>query len=106
MNITLLAINSKYIHSSLALWYLTAACEPCGTLSPLEHSMNEPLFHILQSVYETNPDILVISCYIWNIDYVPVSYTHLDVYKRQMHHILAILPIVKKISARCASLRF
>lgn len=70
MNITLLAINSKYIHSSLALWYLTAACKPCGDLTPLEHSMNEPLFHILHSVYETEPDVLVVSCYIWNIGYV------------------------------------
>ncbi|MBR5478943.1 MAG: DUF4080 domain-containing protein [Clostridia bacterium] len=68
MKITLLSINSKYIHSSLALWYLTAACEGIGKVTPLEHSINEPSSKILQSVYESHPDFLCICCYIWNID--------------------------------------
>ncbi len=70
MKITLLSINSKYIHSSLALWYLTAACTGYGEITPLEHSINEPSGKILQSVFESAPDVLAVCCYIWNIDTV------------------------------------
>jgi len=70
MNISILAINSKYVHSSLALWYLTAACKDCGVVTPLEHSINEPRGKILQSVCESNPDVLAVCTYIWNIDMV------------------------------------
>lgn len=70
MKLTLLSINSKYIHSSLAMWYLTAACDKYCTVTPLEHSINEPRLKILQSVCESEPDVFAICCYIWNIDMV------------------------------------
>lgn len=67
---TLLALNSKFIHSSLALWYLKAACKDIANVTSLECTINEPILDILHSIYDTAPDVLCISCYIWNIECV------------------------------------
>ena len=44
MKILLAAVNAKYIHSNLAVYSLKA--------------------------YAEDPDILCLSCYIWNLDYI------------------------------------
>lgn len=71
MKILLTAINAKYIHSSLAIRYLYKTCEnlPCE-IEMLEVSINNHLLEIANRIFDARPDILSISCYIWNIELV------------------------------------
>ena len=66
----LLAINSKYIHSNLAVYCLKAATEYSDRVCIKEYTINNHADDILKGIYEEQPDVIGISCYIWNIDYV------------------------------------
>ena len=77
MKTLLLAINSQYIHSSLAPWYLAAAVGDAMSTYPelrvpdvLEFNINQAVETVSAEIIAAEPDILSISCYIWNIDYV------------------------------------
>ena len=76
MNILLTAINAKYIHSNPAVYSLRAyACRYGGSryeeeIRIAEYTINQPADEILMDIYERRPDILCISCYLWNISYV------------------------------------
>lgn len=76
MNILLAAINAKYIHSNPAVYSLRAyACRYGGSryeeeIRIAEYTINQPVDEILMDIYERCPDILCISCYLWNISYV------------------------------------
>ena len=76
MNILLTAINAKYIHSNPAVYSLRAyACRYGGSryeeeIRIAEYTINQPVDEILMDIYERCPDILCISCYLWNINYV------------------------------------
>lgn len=71
MNIVLTAINSKYIHSNLAVRSLRAyAGEYCEEVRIAEYTINQRVEEILMDLYKLQPDILCFSCYIWNIEYV------------------------------------
>ena len=68
MKTVIIALNSKYIHSALAPWYLKANCTPdCGEVKVMEFSINEMTDTILSDIYEEKCDIAAFSCYIWNI---------------------------------------
>ena len=69
--ILLVAINSKYIHSNLAVYCLKSAATPHDDLVHIkEYSINNQLKDILRWIYEEKPDVIGFSCYIWNITYV------------------------------------
>ena len=68
MNIVLCAINSKYIHSNLSIWYLIKSC-PYKIL-PFEGTINENPGDLYAKISDLKPDILAFSCYIWNIETV------------------------------------
>lgn len=71
LKIVLLALNAKYIHTSLALRYIKAYCkEYSSDISILETSINNSENEIIKSIYRKQPDIIGISCYIWNMAYV------------------------------------
>ena len=71
MKTLIVALNSKYIHSCLAVWYLKASCGPgCGDVFVREYTINENMEHVLSSIYSEKPDIVAFSCYIWNIPHV------------------------------------
>lgn len=71
MKTVIIALNSKYIHSALAPWYLKENCTPdCGEVKVLEFSINESTDFVLESIYEEKCDIAAFSCYIWNISEV------------------------------------
>ncbi|NLN65571.1 MAG: DUF4080 domain-containing protein [Clostridiaceae bacterium] len=71
MKTLIVAINSKFIHSNLAVLYISAACTPeCGEIKVVEFSINEPLLQIFSGIIRENPDIVAFSCYIWNIDMI------------------------------------
>ncbi len=64
-------INSKYVHSSLASWYLAAALREAGfECRVLEGSINEDLSVHIARAEAADADIVALSCYIWNIDTV------------------------------------
>lgn len=62
----LVALNSKYIHSNLAVWYLKACCGD-RDVKVLEFTVNDEPARILTAIYREKPDITAFSCYIWNI---------------------------------------
>ncbi len=71
MNIVLTAINTKYIHSNLAVYSLRAyAREYRGEITIAEYTINQQVDEILMDLYKKKPDILCLSCYIWNLTYV------------------------------------
>ena len=69
MNVVLSTLNSKFIHSSLALRYLKAYGEAHGQAYDIvEYTINMPVLHILCDITEHDIDILGFACYIWNIE--------------------------------------
>ena len=71
MKTLIVALNSKYIHSSLAPWYLKAACDGArGEIKVAEFTINENIEAVLSAIYFEKPDVAAFSCYIWNIGHV------------------------------------
>lgn len=78
MKCLLIAINAKYIHSNLGVYSLKAYGEQerkGQTGEPIEieiaeYTINNQMDRLLEDVYRRKPDIVGISCYIWNILYV------------------------------------
>lgn len=89
MKSIIIALNSKYIHSSLAVWYLKAICgNECGEVKVMEFTINESMDSILADIYREKADIAAFSCYIWNIDHVLKLVRNL---KRVLPHIKIVL---------------
>lgn len=71
MNILLTAINAKYIHSNLAVYSLRAyASQYKEHIQLAEFTINHRVDFILEEIYKKKPDVLIFSCYIWNIEYI------------------------------------
>lgn len=70
MKTLLVAINSQFVHTNLAVLYLKAACSGTGDVRIAEFSVNEPINRIYSGIVAGNPDIVCFSCYIWNIEIV------------------------------------
>lgn len=85
--ILLTAINAKYIHSNLAIYSLKAcAGENEKYVELAEFTINNQKDYILEEIYKKHPDILCLSCYIWNLDYV-------ESIAREYHKICPDVPI-------------
>ena len=71
-NITLLGINSKFVHTNLAIRYIKRIIENIENynLTLVESSINNQLPKIIREVVESKPEILLISTYIWNKEFV------------------------------------
>lgn len=83
----LVAINSKYIHSNLAVYCLRAYAKPyMDEIEIAEYTINQQIDDILMSLYQKKPDILCVSCYIWNIEYV-------ERVIKEIHKLLPDVPI-------------
>ncbi|MFO7295501.1 MAG: B12-binding domain-containing radical SAM protein [Clostridia bacterium] len=67
MKVILVAINSKFIHSNLALRYLKAYCGKEHSIDVMEFSINDNIERIIREIYLARPDVVAFSCYIWNI---------------------------------------
>lgn len=71
MKTVLVAINAKYIHSNLAVYSLRSYARTFGYEPELlEFTINQQKDQILKGIYESKPDLLCFSCYIWNLSYV------------------------------------
>ena len=75
MKILLTAINTKYIHSNLAVFSLRAFAlqerkeyQTCVEIA--EYTINQQVDEILMDLYVRQPEVLCFSCYLWNIVYV------------------------------------
>ena len=68
MKFLLVAINSKYIHSNPAIYSLYAYSEKeFGEMMEIaEYTINQRTEEILAHIYESKPDVIGFSCYIWN----------------------------------------
>lgn len=80
MNILLVAVNAKYIHSNLAVYSLrTFAKKELSdrhngdadvNIEIAEYTVNQQPEAVLGKIYRKAPEVLCFSCYIWNILYV------------------------------------
>lgn len=71
LNVVLLALNAKFIHSSLALRYIKTYCNDYeDQITLFESSINNYDDEIIKALYKLSPDVLGISCYIWNMSMV------------------------------------
>ena len=71
MNVLLVGLNAKFIHSSLALYSLAAACRDAGQeVSVAEYTINQELLHVLGDIAGRTPAVVGIACYIWNREMV------------------------------------
>ncbi len=69
--ILLVGINSKYIHSNPAIHSLYAyARDYRDYLEISEYTINQQENDILSDIYKRKPDVVAISCYIWNINMI------------------------------------
>ena len=70
MKILLAAVNAKYIHSNLAVYCLRAYAKeqhPASNITISEYTINQPFDEILMDIYKQAPDVLCLSCYLWNV---------------------------------------
>ena len=65
MKTVICALNSKYIHSSLAPWYLLAAVND-KDCCVIEGTINESLDAVYERITSNNPSTVAFSTYIWN----------------------------------------
>lgn len=74
MRFLLCGINAKYIHSNLAIFSLKAYADrkkiPGAEIILKEYTINNYVEDILQDLYEEKADVVIFSCYIWNISFV------------------------------------
>lgn len=103
MKILLTAINAKYIHSNLAVYclkayaskqlkafedVLTGKCNEQNLINIeiAEYTINQQIEDIMMDIYERKPDVLCLSCYIWNLTYV-------ENLVREIHKVCPDMPI-------------
>lgn len=71
MKVLLTAINSKFIHSNLAVRYLKAFTEDMDyTCKIREFSINDRDEKVLEEIIKEKPDVVAFSTYIWNVEMV------------------------------------
>lgn len=71
MKTLLVGINSKFIHSNLAIRYIQRYAAIRGNLTEtIEYTINQSVDYILDELIVRQPDVVLFSCYIWNIEYV------------------------------------
>ncbi len=68
----LVGINAKYIHLNPAIWSLKySVCDEWqGDVEIAEYTVNHVYEQILMDIFRRQPDLIGISCYIWNMTVV------------------------------------
>lgn len=84
--VILAALNAKYIHSNLALRYLSRFQNNNQKhhVETMEFTINQRLDFIAEELFRKQPDVVLFSCYIWNVEML-----------RQL------CPVLKKIMPDC-----
>jgi radical SAM superfamily enzyme YgiQ (UPF0313 family) len=66
-----IALNAKFIHSSLALRSIKKYCAKFNiNINIAEFTINNSEEFIFSEIYKMKPDVLGFSCYIWNIEMI------------------------------------
>lgn len=65
MRCAFVAINAHYAHTSLALRQLRAHAPECAYF---EFHLNQPFRAMVDALVERAPELVGLSCYIWNVD--------------------------------------
>ena len=84
--IVLASLSAKFIHSSLALRYLTKFNDNAKrhNLTTMEFTINQRMDFIADELFRQKPDVILFSCYIWNVDMLK-----------------SLCPLLKKIMPDC-----
>jgi radical SAM superfamily enzyme YgiQ (UPF0313 family) len=78
MKVLLVAVNAKYIHSNLAVYYLGKyAAKYKENIKIAEYTINHLPDEILKGIYQEQADVVAFSCYIWNIEMITQVVTEL-----------------------------
>ena len=87
MKLLLTAINAKYIHSNLAVYSLKASSgEYKDAVEIAEFTINNQADYVLEEIYKHKPDVLLFSCYIWNLSMI-------ETVMREFHKLCPNVPI-------------
>lgn len=71
MKVLITAINSKFIHSNLAVRYLKSFTKDMNYEGKIkEFTINDREGRILEEIIKEKPDIVAFSTYIWNIEFI------------------------------------
>lgn len=78
MKILLVGINSKYIHSNPAIYYLRTYAinrsenkkEWSEAIEIAEYTINQEKGDVIRDIFKRNADVIAFSCYLWNISFV------------------------------------
>ena len=71
MKVLCAAVNSKYVHSNLAVRYLKAYTKDLPYEAKIrEFSINEREEIILKEIIKEKPDVVAFSVYIWNVEMI------------------------------------
>lgn len=84
--VILAALNAKFIHSNLALRYLWRFQDnrKKHNIEIMEFTINQRQDFIVEELFRKKPDVILFSCYIWNVE-----------------ELRALCPILKKIMPDC-----
>lgn len=86
MKVLLTSLNSKYVHSNLALKYLYGAGKPyCRDLEIREFTINNSRDYIFNELVMGDYDAVCFSVYIWNVDQTAELAADLKKARPQVH---------------------
>ncbi|MDR2569480.1 MAG: B12-binding domain-containing radical SAM protein [Oscillospiraceae bacterium] len=70
--VVLLAVNAKYIHSSLSVWVIAGGVSKYARYSHdvcvVEATINQSVVEVVNEVIKYKPEVIGVSSYIWNAD--------------------------------------
>ena len=80
MKILLMSLNSKYIHTNLAIHYLYQFAtqeipEVAKQIDLKEYTINNEMDNILRDIIRNDYDAIFVSAYIWNIDALNILFS-------------------------------
>lgn len=71
MKVVLVGVNSKFVHSNLAIRYLEAYTRDLRySCELMEFSINDRPERVVEDILAEKPSILGFSCYIWNVEFI------------------------------------
>lgn len=85
MKILLTTLNSKFIHTNLAIRYLKEFVKDLVEVDLKEYTINNDLDYILKDIHKHDYDVILFSTYIWNVNDIV----------RLCHNIKKVKPSIK-----------
>lgn len=70
MHVVLVGINAKYIHKNLAIRYIYQTCPSKHECDILEYTIKDDIEKVGISILKTRANVIGISTYIWNAEFV------------------------------------